>query len=75
MNGTEEPLVASCQGKAVPGAIFRMPAVKSAVILAPWKNKYNPPQTYTSAVPATEHTIGCALRVWAAIEMINGLAS
>jgi len=61
--------------KTCPGEILRMPAVKSAVILAPWKNKYNPPQTYTSAVPATEHTNGCALKVWAAIQMINGLAS
>jgi len=46
-----------------------MPAVKSAVILAPWKNKYNPPQTYTSAVSATEHTIGCAL--WACPACVN----
>jgi len=59
------PVITSCQ----------LPAVKSAVILAPWKNKYNPPHTYTSAVSATEHTIGYALKVWAAIQMINGLAS
>ena len=33
------------------------------------------PQNYTSAVSATEQTIGYALKVWAAIQMINGLAS